>query len=281
MRREASCHPTRIRGLREETLLKQSPTDPAEELAQLRKRVLALESELRARDEFIVAAAHELRNPVSPLVMHVHRLLTVARANAQGSVSPAWLAEQLELFSRRLTRFMAALNRLLDVSRIQSGHVELLDEPVDLVEVAREVMVNFERELAASKCALNFEAPPALIGCWDRLRLEQIINNLVSNAIRYGDSSPITVSIEAHGEAAILRVADRGIGISAEDQARIFARFERAHTENRAGFGVGLWVVDQLCTAMGGSVIVQSRPGAGSVFTVTLPTTRNERLDVR
>lgn len=244
----------------------------SDELRQLRVRVQQLEAELRTRDEFISAAAHELRNPISPLVLQVQRLSNASRSASDGSVSAAWLGEQCDLLNRRLSRFMSALNRILDVSRIQTGRIELvIDEPVDLCDVARDIVAGFERELAASGSALTLQAEGEIWGAWDRMRLEQVVSNLVSNAIRYGNSEPITVLVTQNGTEATLTVADRGIGISEADRPRIFERFERAHVRNRAGFGVGLWIVRELVDAMRGHVSVESSPGAGSSFHVVLP----------
>lgn len=260
--------------------------DPEDELAVLRARVEELELELKARDAFILAAAHELRNPVSPLVLHLQRLLSAARdaqqrAEGEGTLSAAWLSGQLELLSRRVARFNSALNRILDVSRMQSGGIELVCEDCDLSEVVRDVVAGFERELLAARSELTLECEGSLRGSWDRLRVEQIVSNLVSNAIRYGNSQPIRVSLERASGAAILRVRDHGPGIAAEDQTRIFGRFERGTTQNRSGFGVGLWIVSQLSEAMGGSVHLESRAGEGAVFTVTLPASEHGSGNVR
>ncbi len=252
--------------------------DGSQELVELRARVRTLEAELRARDEFIIAAAHELRNPISPLVLHVHRLQSAAQQARDGAVPAGWLGEQLDAFARRLGRFMSALNRILDVSRMHRGEIELVPEDVDLSEVVREVVASFERELAASGSTLSLEIAGPIVGAWDRMRLEQIVSNLISNAIRYGNSAPIRVAVRRGGEQALLVVADRGIGIREEDKERIFRRFERAKSSHPSGFGVGLWIVRQLCEAMGGGVAVESG-GVGSAFTVTLPIKRGERGD--
>lgn len=245
--------------------------DPAEEVRELRRRVEALEEELKARDAFIVAAAHELRNPISPLVLHVERLLNAARTSQDGAVSSAWLTEQLGSFSVRLTRFLSALNRMLDVTQIRGGRMTLVPEEVDLAELVREVVASFERELRASTSTLDFARDGPLIGLWDRMRLEQIVANLVSNAIRYGAAKPIRVELRGTPEQAVLVVSDQGVGIHEQDHRRIFERFERANARGPGGFGVGLWIVQKLCHAMGGEVSVSSCPGAGATFTVTLP----------
>ena len=250
-------------------VIEQNPA--AEEVLELRRRIAELEEELRQRDAFIVSAAHELRNPISPLSLHLQRLLSMSRGATDDHISARWLAQQLETFSKRLVRFMSALNRILDVSKMRGGSIDLVRERVDLVEVAREVIASYERELAASRSELSFSGDGPVVGHWDRMRLEQVVSNLVSNAIRYGESGPILVSVRNYPEVAELEVTDHGVGIRDEDQARIFERFERADTRHRGGFGVGLWIVRQLCLAMGGDVRVRSRAGEGSTFTVTLP----------
>jgi signal transduction histidine kinase len=256
--------------------------DPSDELTQLRARVSELEAELRIRDEFIIAAAHELRNPISPLVLQVQRLHSAARDARDGAVPATWLNDQCTQLAKRLGRFTSALNRILDVSRLHSGRVDLvLEDGVDLSEVTREVAASFERELLASRSELSLELPERVLGSWDRMRLDQIVGNLVSNAIRYGNSKPIRVSLSHTSESARLVVHDQGIGIALEDQVRIFERFERGATRNRAGFGVGLWIVRQLCEAMGGSVSVDSSPGEGAQFCVVLPLKKRRSDDDR
>jgi signal transduction histidine kinase len=252
-----------------------------EEVLALRRRIDELEEELRLRDAFIVSAAHELRNPISPLSLHLQRLLQSARNATDDHISAAWLTQQLDTFARRLSRFMSALNRILDVSKMRGGGIDLVCEPVDLVEVTRDVVASFERELAASRSTLALHECEPLVGQWDRMRLEQVVSNLVSNAIRYGESNPIEVALRAEGAAAVLEVCDQGGGIREEDQVRVFERFERADTQYRGGFGVGLWIVRQLCLAMGGEVRVRSRLGEGSTFTVTLPRRTDGSADDR
>jgi signal transduction histidine kinase len=255
--------------------------DPAQELPELRARIEQLEEELRARDEFIMAAAHELRNPISPLTLHVGRLAVAARTAAGGTVQAAWLTDQLDALGRRLTRFVSALNRILDLSSINSGRIQLLEEQVDLSAVVAEVVAGFGRELVASQSELALELSGPVCGTWDRLRLEQIVSNLVSNAIRYGDGQPIAVSLRTRERVAELVVSDLGLGIAERDQTRIFERFSRVQGQSRSGFGVGLWLVRQLCAAMGGSVDVESVAGEGATFRVVLPTNRDGSGDDR
>jgi signal transduction histidine kinase len=222
----------------------------------------------------IAAAAHELRNPLSPVYMQVEYLKEVLRSTTH-EISRPWLLCQLDAMTSRFDHFLDTLNRLLDISRIAEGGVTIDPEECDLVEVVTAIAAANQRELQAAGCALEIQAPAKLVGWWDRLRLEQIIGNLLSNAIRYGAGCPITVCVESSGGTAQLVVRDHGIGIAREDQARIFRRFERARNVGSSpGFGVGLWVVAELCRAMGGGVTVDSELGKGAAFTVRLPRRR-------
>ena len=144
----------------------------------------------------------------------------------------------------------------------------------DLSAVVREVVDNlaFGAERVGSSLVLS--VPAGITGTLDRLGFEEIVGNLVTNAIKYGAGKPIVVSLARDGPAARLRVRDHGVGISPADQARVFARFERAVAQSRhGGFGIGLWLIGRLVEAMGGTISVESRVGEGSSFTVVLPLT--------
>jgi signal transduction histidine kinase len=236
----------------------------AEQLASLRH-------EIALRDEFISTVAHELRNPISPVYIQIEHLKEIVRTSSN-PIAPPWLLTQLESITARFDRFVESLNRLLDATRLGAGHLVLEPEPCDLVEITRAVLASAQRELVASGSGVQLTVPPSVVGWWDRLRVEQIVGNLISNAVRYGAGKPISVRITAQADVAYLTVRDHGIGIAAEDLPRIFQRFERARNVGRsAGFGIGLWVVAELCRAMAGGIEVESNPGHGAAFTVTLP----------
>jgi signal transduction histidine kinase len=234
-------------------------------------RVQELEQKLAAQDEFASALAHELRNLLAPIVMQAEYLLN---ATQQGGtpLSAEWLGTRLAAFCRRLRKFVELFNRIMDASRVKAGRLSLELEDVDLSAVVHEVCASFDREAASARSTLSLSVPAQLPGYWDRLRLEQICTNLVSNAIRYGAGLPIEITASSHGEWAELRVRDHGIGIDPNDQQRIFERFERAgQRRNTGGFGIGLWIVRENCRALGGTVEVQSTPCKGSTFMVRLP----------
>jgi signal transduction histidine kinase len=254
-----------------ETLAASSRADAAERAA-LQHRVHELTHALALSDEFLSTLGHELRNPLAPIYMQAQYLLDAVRQGEPKALTSDWMVPQLEGFCRRLQKFLEMLNRIMDVSRMSAGQLDLELEQVDLVEVVREVSANFERELSAARSELRLDLPARLVGKWDRMRVEQIFTNLLSNAIRYGASKPIEVRVGGDLEQIELSVKDDGVGIPEEHQHRIFERFERAgKTRSSGGFGIGLWTVRQSCLALGGHVSVKSRPGEGSEFTVVLP----------
>ena len=173
---------------------------------------------------------------------------------------------------RQVSRLANLTRELLDVSRITGGSLKLEPEELDLVPLVNEVADRCSEDLARSGSTLSLELPEHLRGTWDSLRVDQVFQNLLSNAIKYGEGKPIAISLEAYEGTVQFQIRDQGIGISAEDQERIFDRFERvANARYYGGFGLGLWIVRQVLVAMGGSISVESELGLGATFTVTLP----------
>jgi signal transduction histidine kinase len=222
-----------------------------------------------ARDEFISVASHELRTPLTPLSLQLQML---RKHSAGGPVAPPELAQRLGVMERSVERMTELIDQLLDVSRITANRLDLSLGEVDLVALARDAVQRQKPALDQSGSTLTFDSPPAVTGTWDRLRLQQVLSNLVSNAIKYGAGKPIALRITQEKGLARLCVGDQGIGIAPADQARIFERFERAvSTHHYGGFGLGLWIVRQFVEAMGGKIRVESELGKGSTFTVELP----------
>ncbi len=148
--------------------------------------------------------------------------------------------------------------------------------------MVREVVESYSPEAVFNRSPLSVRAPPTLCGRWDRLALEQIVSNLISNAIKFGAGASIDVSLDSRQDGSVqFEVRDRGIGIAAVDQARIFGRFERlsAQPGHPAGAGVGLWLVRGLVESHGGTIEVQSEPAVGSTFTVVLPLDSGSHTD--
>ena len=277
----ASTRPDRIYG----------PADVAhaEELAQ-RAAIAADNAQLfqqaqeavKTREDFLSIASHELRTPVTALrlqVQIVERALAEESARAQAAPDAGTaasglarifaLARTLDEDSRRVVRLV---NSLLDVTRITTGKLELQPEALDLVEVVRSGIETVRRELEQRGVELTLHAAAPLAGHWDRLRLEQVVVNLLTNAIRYGEGSPIVVTALGSGAEAVLTVGDQGRGIAPEFQESIFARFERGAASARVdGLGLGLYITREIVERHGGTIGVESRVGQGSTFTVRLP----------
>jgi PAS domain S-box-containing protein len=232
---------------------------------QLRKAQEAV----RERDEFLSIASHELRTPVAVLQL---QLQILKRAAERAGGLPATLEEKLEVLTRQTRRIALLVGELLDLSRMRLGRIELRRQPLDLAEVVRETAGSLETEIAQSGSRVELDVGGPARGCWDRVRIEQVITNLLANAAKFGRGQPILVEVEADAVNVRLRVSDQGIGIPPESQERVFERFQRATSpQNFGGLGLGLFIARQIVEAHGGRISVQSTPGAGSTFTVELP----------
>jgi len=241
-----------------------------QQLADARAEIAELATAVEVRNEFIAIAAHELRNPMSAIVLSVQ---TLRMASARSATErPPKLDEKLEALEKRVHHFVRRASLLLDITRVNSGKYELETEPVNLSELTRDVVASFADEFARANCALNVSIADRVIGLWDRTGLEQVLMNLLSNAVKYGAGKPIALALGVRDHAAILDVADAGVGISEDDQQRIFEKFERAvRRRQHGGFGMGLWITRQIVERHGGTIHVHSQPGAGSRFTLSLP----------
>jgi signal transduction histidine kinase len=225
---------------------------------------------LRKRDEFLAVASHELRTPFTPMRLYMQGLLGALKNPARAAGLESWVTK-LETANTRLQRLAKLVEDLFDVSRMADGPLPVRRAPMDLAALTLEAVDRWKDELARVKCEYTLEAPEPVVGSWDGLRLEQVLDNLLGNAMKYGPGKPIHVSIKRHGEHARLVVRDEGMGIAPEDQPRIFEKFERAVSENYGGFGLGLWISREVVRGLGGRILVDSMPGQGATFTVELP----------
>jgi PAS domain S-box-containing protein len=246
--------------------------------------VRELEEAISARDDFLSIASHELRTPLTPIRLSVQSLKR--KGQALGQILPKGVATQLETMDRQVGRLDTLINELLDVSRITVGRMDLELTEFDVTVVVRDVVARFQQELdwGRHKVTIDFgggpqgpqpgrPGPPGIVGCWDRLRLDQVVSNLLSNAMKYGgERKLIEIAVACDEGNVAISVRDHGVGISPEDQDRIFERFERLiSVRHFGGFGLGLWIVRQIVEAHGGRVRVESVLGEGSKFTVELP----------
>lgn len=232
----------------------------------------AAQKAIRARDEFLSIASHELKTPLTSLKLQLQ--MTRRRIHEKDGNPPniEKMAATLDSSDRQVTRLAQLVEDLLDVSRIQSGKLIYSLEYVDLVSMVREVIERFVEDIGAAGNTIHLDGDLAVVVNCDRFRMEQVVTNLISNAIKYGAGTPILVTVESGVEWASIRVRDQGVGISLEKQSRIFERFERVITDpNISGLGLGLFIVRSIVHAHQGRVRVESQEGQGATFVVELP----------
>nr|WP_240806992.1 AAA family ATPase [Polyangium spumosum] len=229
----------------------------------------ALREAVRLRDEFLSVASHELRTPLTSLQLATQRLQRLA---GKETLAPEAVRELATVSARQVKRLDQLVDALLDVSRLQMGELSLRFEPVDLALVARDVLDGLAADLTRAGCPVQTNIHGPVVGSWDRLRLEQVLTNLLTNAMKFGAGKPIEVAVSEDDGQATLVVTDHGIGIEPAAQERIFRRFERAvPVEHYGGLGLGLYIAHQIVSSHGGTIEVESRPGDGATFTVRLP----------
>lgn len=240
------------------------------DIEEQHRYVGALRQAVTMRDTFLQVAAHELRTPLTALGLQLETLDWLARRTV---VEPARIATKVQLAIRQTERLVRLVEDLLDVSRISSGRLKLEVTDADFGSIVTESVDRLREIAARAGCELRTDLPAEPVpGRWDRSRMEQVVTNLLTNAIKYGRGHPIDVTMAANGEIE-LHVRDRGIGISAADQTRIFGRFERAVSpDHYGGLGLGLYIAREIVRAHGGHIFVESStPGGGSTFSVRLP----------
>jgi signal transduction histidine kinase len=229
------------------------------------------EAALRARDEFLSIASHELRTPVTSLRLSVQNLESMAEDGSLATAPRAVVVRGLQTSVRQSQHLARLIDELLDISRIRAGRFDLKLAEVDLAQVARTTAQRLESELQLAGCGLTLDLEPAS-GRWDAARLDQVVTNLLTNAMKFGTGQPIELRVRGQGAKATLALTDHGIGIAADAQARIFDRFERGvSARHYGGLGLGLFIARQIVEAHRGQLTVESRVGHGAVFTLTLP----------
>jgi signal transduction histidine kinase len=229
-------------------------------------------SAVRMRDEFFSIASPELKTPLTGLNLHLQLLSRQFRAS---DTPQAKLKIEAELEScLRQTRRLAVLSsELMDLTRIRLGKLEIRRESCDLAAIAHDAALLLGGDAAQAGAGLEVRASTPVVGQFDPARLGQVVTNLISNAIKYGNSQPVTVEVRKEGALACIVVRDQGLGIAPDDLGRIFDRFERVDEKDAkvAGLGLGLYITQQIVETHGGTIGVQSVVGRGSVFTVELP----------
>ena len=245
-------------------------------VSELQTAQVDLKRALQMRDEFMSMVVHELRTPLSVLAMEVRvRQHQVAAGNSTFFV-PENLSKMFERDQRQVRSLTRLIDDMLDVSQTQHGKLSIRRGRCDLGAMLRRVVAEVQGQRSDVPIALEI-ACDDLMGEWDEFRLEQVVVNLLTNALRYGAGKPVRVTLAQLPGAAAIRVSDQGVGIAPEDRARVFEQFVRVGDRLRTpGLGLGLYITKQLVEAHGGTISVESTLGEGSTFTVALPTVNAE-----
>jgi PAS domain S-box-containing protein len=242
------------------------------DISEQKAREAALEEAIRARHDFISVASHELRTPLTALWGYLQLLSRYTESGRTYAQLPARLYGLILSAEKQCGRVQQFVEDLLDASQLGDKSLRLNHDEFDLADLCRECVAKVRHCPEMNDAEIRVEASRPVRGIWDRLRLEQVVTNLLTNALKYGGGKPIAVKVEFHGHGARLAVRDQGIGIKEEHLDRIFGKFERVAPKGvHGGRGLGLWIVRQIVEAHGGRVSVQSRPGAGSEFRVDVP----------
>ena len=241
-------------------------------LAQLQVTQVELEHAVRMRDDFMSIVSHEVRTPLNGLILETQlRKMHLARENAAAFTLDKMKA-MVERDERQIQSLIRLIEDMLDVSRIRTGKLSIRPSRFDLSVAVGNLLESFAAQVSAAQSSVNYRAGQPVIGQWDEFRIEQVVSNLLTNALRYGAKKPIDVSVYVQGDQAVIEVTDQGIGISEENQQRIFQQFERvAGSHVVTGLGLGLFISEQIVAAHNGQITVRSTLGEGAMFRVCLP----------
>jgi PAS domain S-box-containing protein len=232
-----------------------------------RVRLAAAEESIRVRDEFLIVASHELRTPVTALQLQLQSL-----SLRLGSMEPQ-TAQKVQRVARSVERLNDLVESLLDASQLTSGHVALQRETFEADTALSEFIDELREGATKVGCPLELSVEPRISVLWDRVRIGQVITNLIANALKYGPAKPILVRLTRDGDKAVrIEVDDQGPGVPEVDLCRIFERFERASSlRHHGGLGLGLYVAREIVEAHGGSITARNKPEGGACFIVSLP----------
>ncbi|MQU61835.1 response regulator [Pseudomonas sp. FSL R10-1350] len=241
-------------------------------LAQLQQTQVELEHAVRMRDDFMSIVSHEVRTPLNGLILETQlRKMHLARDNTAAFTKDK-LAAMVDRDERQIQSLIRLIEDMLDVSRIRTGKLSIRPSEFDLSQLVANLLEVFSPQISAAQASISFSSAQPVVGQWDEFRIEQVISNLLTNALRYGAQKPIDVAVYREEGYAVVQVRDQGIGISQENQQRIFQQFERvAGSHVVSGLGLGLFISEQIVAAHSGKIEVSSELGEGALFKVCLP----------
>jgi signal transduction histidine kinase len=244
----------------------------ASQLIDLKEKLLVAQNEIKIRDEFLAIASHELKNPLTSMLLQLQSALHNIKNVSLANFSVENLLRMLESVENQTNRLSKMISDLLNVSLITTKKLDLDLEEVNLSKLTKDIVEGFYPKLEKEGYQIKLEAGQEIVGKYDKVRLEQAITNLITNAIKYGDKKPIEVKVYNTGGTGKILVKDQGIGIPFEQKDKIFSLFERATPAIKfEGLGVGLYITNQIVQAHHGKIHVESQENEGSTFVIELP----------
>ena len=227
---------------------------------------------IEVRDEFLSIASHELRTPLTPLKMQIQSVARQLGQDNFSTLTPERLIKMVETSDRQISRLSVLIDDLLDVTRISAGKLSLNKENFSMAEMVNDVVGQYAHQFKYTHSTVEVVIVSDMIGFWDKVRIEQVIINLLTNAAKYAPQRPILTKVFTEGDTVVVQVTDQGPGISTENHDRIFKRFERvSDKQNIGGLGLGLYICKQIVEAHRGKIYVKSIVGEGATFILELP----------
>lgn len=235
-----------------------------------------LKQTIDSRDQFISIASHELKTPLTTLSLQMQllsNLLQVLEIDLIPNQTKKKIENSVSLAQKQIQRLIRLVNELLDITRIQAGILQFNFNPVNLSILIQEVIEKMSKDLEAAHSSIHLDLAPSVIGNWDASRLEQVLVNLLSNAMKYARGSPVEIVTRQEGDQASWIIRDFGPGIPKEKQAHLFEKFERAvgPVASTEGLGLGLYITKHIVEGHHGTIDIQSEPGVGTQFVIQLP----------
>lgn len=253
-------------------MYKQTEKDHLKRIEQLEVENLKYQKEVKARDDFLSIASHELKTPLAAMLLQIQTALHNIRTVSLANFSVESLLKMLQGTEQQSKRLSKMINDLLNVSLITTGRLELEKEEVDFSKLVKDVVDRFSDKAEKEGSPITFHGEQGVVGDWDKLRISQAVTNLISNAIKYGNSKPLKVDVSIHKSMGRMTIVDQGIGIPVDRQERIFERFERGvSNHDYKGLGVGLYISQQIVNTHHGKIKLTSTPETGSTFIIELP----------
>jgi PAS domain S-box-containing protein len=247
------------------------------DISEQKKIENALHEAIRTRDTFLTIASHELKTPLTSLKLQTQLFNRSIQKYGVQFLEPEKTRKLTSNTIKQVNRLNRLVDDMLDISRIRTGRLSIQPEVLNLGELIQEVLDRMALNFDEAGCEINLQIKGHIEGVWDRARLEQVIINILTNALRYGPGKPIELRAQYDENRVLIHIQDSGIGIAGENLERIFGQFERAISENEvSGFGLGLFISRQIVEAHGGRIWVESHLGHGSTFVIELPLVSSE-----